>query len=397
VEGWFFLPLRPSPVIMEHKKKKLVLVYFINVDWYFRLHWLERAKASITAGYEVHLLTHFTDEAIIDEFSQEGLICHHVSLDRSSLSLFSAAKTLCDAYKIIKRLGPDLLHCATVKPNIFGGLAARALKIPSLFSVTGLGLAFSGADLQSKVAKYIIINFYKIILNRKNYRVIFENRDDKETFERLGIGNPELFEVIAGAGVDVNRFPFSPPASETRIKLLFASRMLWDKGIGDAIEAGKILRQRGLDFDLNVAGIIDYQSPNAVPEAQIVKWHHVNHINWLGYVTNMAQLIRGSDIVLLPTCYGEGVPRILIEAASIGRCIITTDVAGCRDIVKDGSTGFLVPIKDPAALAGKIEILMGDERLRRNMGLEARKLVEKKWDQEIVIKRTLSVGYELVK
>jgi glycosyltransferase involved in cell wall biosynthesis len=373
-----------------------VLCYFINVDWYFSLHWMERAVHCISVGYDVHVLCKFTDDKIRSRLQDAGIVCHNVHLERRSLNPLSLLRSYREARKILRDIKPDILHCITVKANIIGGMLSRQWHLPRVFSVTGTGIAFSSDTAKARLARRVTVALYKLALSGNNYAVLFENQSDCQLFLQLGLGDASRNQVIAGAGVDIARFAYCVPPSRQPCRVLFAARMLWDKGLEDVIAAAEILRQQGVVLELNVAGLIDVDTHTAIPESTLRGWHIAGLINWLGAVKDMPQLICDSDIVVLPTYYGEGVPRILIEAASCGRPCVATDVPGCNDIVVDGETGYLVPLNSPQALAQKIARLLQDQPLRHAMGLKARALVESRFEQSIVIGQTMAVYQRLL-
>ncbi len=377
--------------------QRTVLCYFINVDWYFALHWLERAKHCVTAGYEVHLLCQFTDPEVMERLQAAGIHCYPLYLERRSLNPLSLLRSYRGAAKLLRAIAPDILHCITVKANIIGGMLTRRSQLPRVFSVTGTGLAFSSDTPRARFARHATVGLYRLALGGDHYRVLFENASDCQRFIELGLGDATRNRVIAGAGVDCGRFAFSEPAPREPGRILFAARMLWDKGLEDVIAAARLLRQQGLDFRLDVAGLIDTDTHTAIPEATLEGWHQAGLINWLGAVEDMPALLAEADVVVLPTCYGEGVPRILIEAAACGRPSVATDVPGCNDIVIDGETGYLVPLKSPQVLAARIARLLRDRPLRLAMGRRARALVSSRFEQGIVIRETMACYRELLR
>ena len=374
---------------MNQSKGKLA--YIINVDWYFSLHWLDRARAAVADGFEVHLLTSFTDQSRLHNLQKKGFICHSIPLDRKTMNPFRDLKTFFHIVLSLKSIKPDIVHCITVKPNIYGGIAARFLGIKSILNITGLGLAFSSRTTKASAARQVITTLYKQAANRHCCKIIFENNDDRNTFLANGIGRIENFYVIPGSGVDTNLFRFLPEKKRSVPIMLFAARMLWDKGLADVVEAGEILTKKGIAFRLDVAGIIDESSQNAIPLSQIQKWHEAKKLNWLGEVKNMPELLSKANVVVLPSSYGEGVPRVLIEAASVGRAIVTTDVTGCRDIVQDGENGFLVEPHSPHQLADALEKLLGNHALRQKFGRKGRAYVEQVFNKEHVVTKNISI------
>ena len=376
---------------MEAMNKSLV--YVINVDWYFRLHWIERAVYFKKQGYFVHIVTNFTDNTIKEELSSLGFICHHLPLQRKKINLFSEIQTIHYLKSILARIDPNLIHCVTIKANIYSGLINRYfLKRPIVYGVTGLGAVFSSRLLKFILLKKIVVALYKRI-SVINSKFIFENSDDLLLFKKAGVLKNNNGAVIKGAGINLRRFlPSMPPCNRN---VLFAARLLKDKGLHILIKAKKNLEKRGCPFVINVAGIIDNDVSSAIPMCQIEAWAENGDINWLGNVKDMPSLIENNDIVCLPTTYGEGVPRILIEAASCQRAIVATDVSGCREIVFHGFNGLLAIPNDSESLAECLKKLLENKDMLIQFGSNGRKKVKLEFSQEMVFKKTLEVYLDL--
>lgn len=372
---------------MQNKK----LLFIVNVDWYFKLHWLPRAIAAKEAGFDIIVATHFTSPAIRTELRKLGFSLRPLFLDRKSINPAKNLITKQRIAKLIDKVSPDIVHSITVKPNVYAGLACTQRNIIQIMSVTGLGLSFSSKKIKPRISKKIIKFLYKKVAKNPLSHILFENDDDRDLFYRFGIADKSRLTTIAGAGVNLIEYPYREELESESPIILFAARMLWDKGLKDLISAANILRKKGFVFKLSVAGILDEESSAAIPETQILQWHKQGDINWLGRVNKMPELITNSSIVCLPTCYGEGVPRFLIEAAAIGRPIVTTDVSGCRDIVKNGESGILVPQNNANELAIALESLLLNKNKRRDCGFKARQLVEGHFSQENVVKCTLAI------
>ena len=369
------------------------LVFVINVDWYFRLHWIDRAVYFKKQGYLVHIVTNFTDNSLKEELSSLGFICHHLPLQRKKINLFSEIQTIYYLKSILGQINPSLIHCVTIKANIYSGLINRyVLKRPIVYGVTGLGAVFSSRLLKFILLKKIVVSLYKRISGTKS-KFIFENSEDLLLFEKAGVLKNNNGVVIKGAGIDLQRFlPSMPPCNRA---VLFAARLLKDKGLHILIEAKDRLEKQGCYFVVNVAGIMDTDVSSAIPIGQIEKWAENGDINWLGNVKDMPSLIANNDIVCLPTTYGEGVPRILIEAASCQRAIVTTDVAGCREIVSHGFNGLLAIPNDSESLAECLKVLLENKDMLIQYGSNGRKKVEQEFSQEMVFKETLEVYLNL--
>jgi len=366
-----------------------VVAFVINVDWYFNLHWVERAEYFKSLGYSIHIVSNFSDKNIKNELLGNGYHCHHLDVKRKSINLFNELMSFNKLRKLLKDINPDLIHSITIKPNIYAGLLNRIfLYKPIIYSITGLGAVFSSSDYKFIILKHLITALYKLISTPQSH-FIFENSEDSELFKLLGILKHSNGTVIKGAGIDLNRFkPSSPPDNGS---ILFAARLLQDKGLSCLVEAKKLLKQRGCDLSLNVAGIIDNDVSSAIPLSQIEAWAKNGDISWLGNVKDMPNLISQNDVICLPTTYGEGVPRILIEAASCQRAIVTTDVAGCREIVSHDYNGYLAIPNDPNSLADYLQSLIVDRDKLVKFGENGRKKVEEEFSQEMVFEKTLNV------
>lgn len=370
------------------------IVYIINVDWYFNLHWLDRANYFKSLGFEIYIISHFTNGVIKDSLCRKGFFCFDIKLSRSSINFFREIRSILQIRTLLQKIKPDLIHSITVKPNVYAGiLNALFFKKKIVYSITGLGIVFSTRSIKFSVLKYIVSLIYKFI--SKSYSIfIFENSEDYKLFNELGILKHDNGRVIKGAGIDLERF-FSEPAKNNE-NILFAARLLKEKGLEYLIFARRKLLEKGVKFNLNVAGILDEDSSSAISIKQINCWVSAGDIVWLGNVQDMPKLIGENDIICLPTTYGEGVPRILIEAASCQRAIVTTDVPGCREIVTHGYNGFLAVPKDVDSLASCLLELLSSPKKTREFGRRGRKKVESEYAQQIVFKDTYDVYQELL-
>lgn len=377
--------------------KSVVVVYVINVDWYFNLHWLQRARALKDAGAEVHVVMSVTNSDNVDKLNQDGFLCHRWNIDRKSMNPVMNFLRFTELYRLLRKIKPDIIHAITIKPNLFIGLMSYFFKIPYLLSVTGTGLIFSSKSWQLKIIRPFIKGLYKWPkYSKAPYKIIFENQEDKSYFVNNGLCGSNEAVTILGAGVDTGIFKATTAKNRHKPVLLFAARLLWDKGLGDLLEASKILRQKDLEFTIWVAGIVDQDTINAIDMSLLEYWDKVGLIDWLGTITDMPGLLAKTDIVVLPTFYGEGIPRVLIEAAACARPVITTNIAGCREIVQDGVNGLLVPAREINALASAIERLLLDYELRLQMGQNGRKIVENNFSEQQVISETMSLYHELL-
>ena len=377
------------------KKQPNRLLFVVNVDWYFRLHWLSRVRACQAAGYEIHLCCQFSNDDKLRQLQDSGIHCHPMSLARTSLNPLNEVRSLVQLRRVVRRVRPDLVHTITIKVNLYGGLAATAFAIPLVSTVAGRGWVFSDSSLKARTITHIVNWLYRRIFRHGKTRIIFENPCDRDYFVQHNLLQSAQTRVILGAGVDLVQFPLIDNGQMQDATLLFASRMLKSKGLDTLVAACDLLEARGQKVRLRVAGILDERQADALPLAQIEQWANVGKIEWLGTRDDMPALIGESMLVALPTRYGEGVPRILIEAAACGRALLATDVSGCREIVSHGNNGFLIsPQAEIEEWADAIGDLLRDRDQVIAMGLNGRRLVEENFSDARVCEDTLELYRE---
>jgi glycosyltransferase involved in cell wall biosynthesis len=372
------------------------LLYTINVDWYFQSHWLQRAEAAQQAGYRVIVLTHFSRPDLKRLFEAQGLECINLDVSRSGLNPIKELRTVVALYRAVRRIRPHLIQTITIKPNLYGGLIAKLLRIPMVSSISGLGIIFSSDSMTHQAIRFWVEKVYRFIYARPGCKVLFQNVDDCRRFVTDHVVQQEQTVVIPGSGVDLAQYAFAPEPNNRPPIVLFAARLLRDKGLHTLIKAAKQLSARGCHFTLQVAGILDPSVPTAIPEQQLIEWDNAGLIDWLGQRNDMPGLLARTNIVCLPTFYGEGIPRILIEAAACGRACVATDIPGCREIVRQGENGLLVPAHDPDALASALQTLIEAPALRRRMGEHGRNMAEQRFSLERVVDQTLAVYRKLL-
>lgn len=301
--------------------------------------------------------------------------------------------------RLIEREQVDLLHGFTIKCAVYGSIAARLEGIPArVNAVAGMGYVFISNAPRALVLRPIIRSLFRYALGGEGARLILQNPDDVDMFARSRLVRPDVVRLIPGSGVDCSRFtPASPDASrpDGRFRVVLPARLLWDKGLAEYVDAARLLRDRGEPIDFLLAGEPDPGNPAAVPEEVIRGWVGEGLVQWLGHVSDMPALFRSVDAVALPS-YREGLPKGLIEAAACALPLVTTDVPGCREVVKDGQDGLLVPVKDAEALAAAISRLCGDPALCQRLGAAARRKALSEFEERSVVARTLGVYRELI-
>jgi len=370
------------------------LCFYINSDWYFNLHWKERALAAKEDGYEVHVICNFENAKIFREFELSGIIPHDSRMSEQSLNPLVMFRDLVRSLQIIRKINPDILHCITIKPCLIGGFYAKVLRKKLVLSFVGLGRVFSSNAKKYKILKHSVSAFYRWVSQKKDIFFIFEHEMDRDKIISITGVDPTKTIVIDGAGIDTEKFEYLNEPDNTPPAVLFASRLIWSKGLSDLIEARKVLLQKGVNFNLVVAGITVKKDPDAIPDDVIRNWSEAEDIIWLGQRDDVKTLIEQANIVALPSVYAEGVPRILIEAAAVGRPSISYDMGGCSSIIVNNSTGFIVD-KNIDDLARKLEILITNKKLRMDFGVNARAWVMSRFCSTYVIKKTLGVYNEL--
>ncbi len=364
---------------------KQKLLFVINDVSTFLSHRLSLAKSAQEIGYEIHVAAPKTDARL----SEHGFIYHPIKLDRKGLNPVHEARTICDLFRLYRSTKPNIVHHVTIKPILYGGIAARLARVPAVVNaVTGLGYLFISQTKLTKILRFFSkIGFY-LSFHHPNMRVIFQNRDDQEKFINDKLLSDNMATLIQGSGVSMKNFkPLAEPSGD--IVVLLAARLLWDKGVSEFVEAARLLRNyKNLRFAL--AGDVDEGNPASIPREQLDIWVRQQVVEWWGWQKSIQNAFKKSHIVCLPS-YREGTPRVLIEAAASARPVVATDVPGCRDIVIQGENGLLVPAKDPQALATAIEKLATDDLLRRRMGKRGRQIVEAGFTSYLVNKKTLAI------
>ncbi len=368
------------------------ILYLVTEDWYFHSHRMPIARAARDAGAEVLVACRVREHGPAIE--AEGFRLLPLGWRRRGQGLAGHWRALRDILELYRRERPDLVHHVALKPVVFGGLAAALAGIPSTVSaVAGLGHAFTQPGFKARLLRFGLRLVLRPLLNRKGCRVIVQNPDDGETLVNgIGVRRDQL-RLIPGSGVDTARFAPTPEPQGPVIATM-VSRMLWSKGVGVAVDAAGLLRQRRAGVELVLAGEPDPDNAASVPEERLRQWDRSGGVHWMGRVEDVAALWAHSHIAVLPTSYGEGIPMSLLEAAACARPIVTTDVPGCRELVLDGQTGLLVPERNPEALANALARLAADRELRLRLGRAARERVVRYFSEAVIVEQTLSVYWE---
>lgn len=368
------------------------LLFFVNVDWFFISHRLPIAMEAIDQGYEVHIATTVTDQ--LNFLEQKGLIVHHVDLHRSYVG-FSIFTEFWSFYNVIKTVKPDILHLVTIKPVLLGGISARLARVPAVVSaISGLGFTFNGKGFVHFIRYKFSSLLYIIALGHKNQKIIFQNNDDKLKLCKIKKSVQNKSILIKGSGVDLSLY--SVLDNNLNIPtVMMASRLLSSKGVREFIKASKIVNENNHNVRFILVGKVDPLNPESIKKSELDQWESEKVVEIWGYKEEMYNVLPKANIIVLPSYYGEGLPKILIEAAACGRAVITTDHPGCRDAIKP-ETGLLVPIKDSMALANAIESLLQNPKKIVKMGEAGRKLAERDYSIRIVYEAHMKLYQDLL-
>ncbi|HNP63639.1 MAG TPA: glycosyltransferase family 4 protein [Woeseiaceae bacterium] len=371
------------------------ITYFVTEDWYFCSHRLQLAVAAKAAGYTVYVVTHVESHGA--EIEAAGLNLIPVNLSRRSKNLFVELIFIAKLVRVYRDIEPDITHNVALKPVLYGSIAAWLAGVPAVVNaMAGLGFLFTSDRKLARVLRPVIRGMFKILLNNRRTVTILQNPDDIDALCSRGTVNRNRIRLIRGSGVDTDVYEALPEPDGIPVVLL-ASRMLWDKGIGQFVEAAGILKRGGVVARFVLAGEGDEENPGSISSDQLRAWHQEGNVEWWGRCSDMPTIFAEIHVVCLPTAYGEGVPKVLIEAASCGRPIVATDAPGCREIVIDGQNGMLVPVGDVEALVVALCELLQSPDSRKRMGQAGRQLVIEEFALEKVISETLDVYGSITK
>ncbi len=370
------------------------IMLFANTDWYLFNFRRSLAGALRETGHEVLLISPAGPYG--EELRRQGFRWLPAPMQRRSLNPLRELRLIAWLCTTMRNEAIDVVHGFTIKNAVYGSLAARLAAVPARVSaVTGMGYVFISNDRLARLLRPALGALFRVALSGNGTRLILQNLDDANLFRSAGLVDPDRIRVIAGSGVDCERFlPSTEARRDGPFRVLLPARLLWDKGLAELVTASRILRSEGLHIEFLLAGTSDPGNPASVPEADLAEWEKAGLVTQLGHVEDMPALFNAVDAVVLPS-YREGLPKGLIEAAACGKPLITTDVPGCREVVTHGEDGLLVPVRDGEALAAAIRQLHDDPDLCRRLGTAAREKTLALFDEKIVIAQTMAVYEEL--
>ncbi len=364
------------------------LLYLVTEDWYFCSHRLPLGIAARSRGYDVMVATRVQRHT--EAIRAAGLKLVPLQWSRHGHNPFKELGALSEIVGVYRRERPDIVHHVAIKPVLYGSIAARLTGTPAVVNaIAGLGYLESSNDLRARILGRIVQTGYHLLLDRPNSRLIVQNPDDLSTLVDRGIIDASRAVLIRGSGVDIARFTPVPEPDGTPLVVLPA-RLLRDKGVLEFVEAAGTLRAEGMAARFALVGEPDPKHPAAISDAALERWQRQGAVERWGWREDMVEVFQRCHLVCLPS-YREGLPKALIEAAACGRAIVTCDVAGCREVVRDGDNGLLVPPRDSASLAMALKRLLGDNALRLRMGQRSRERAVEEFSIERVVADTLGV------
>ncbi len=363
------------------------ILLFANTDWYLYNYRLELAQALRDKGHDVVLVS--PAGKFSSRLHELGFRLISFPFSQRGLNPLVELSTIFRLIRVYRKEKPDLVHHFTVKCVLYGSLASFFSGVRSVInSVEGLGYVFTEGGGKRTWLRGIVQLVYKLIL-RPTW-VIVLNPDDRQYFLDYHLVNPGRIVLVPGTGVDTSRFSPRPESNGSPLVILPA-RLLWSKGVGEFVEAARQVRTAGLQARFALVGDPDEGNPGAVKVVQLHSWEKEGVIECWGWRENMADVFSQASVVCLPTYYREGLPKSLIEALACGRPIITTNVPGCREIVRRGENGLLVEARDISALVEALKYLIQDPVIRRKMGTAGRKIAEQEYSSERIIPQILAV------
>ena len=369
------------------------VLFVITEDWFFHSHFLDRAKYIASSGGTVGIATRFSIHE--EDLRNLGFELFPIDFSRRGLNPITEFITALKIRRIVRRFKPDIAHNIALKPVVtgtFGELLGRQGVV--INALVGMGYIFTSTDTRASVVKPFLNRILKSLLRSKSVHVVIENPDDLNSLVDDGFVRKSQISLIRGAGVDLNAFPFHPEVAGPVVVTL-VSRILRDKGVLEFIDAASQLQTRVPEVVFQIVGEPDLGNPSAIPQSEIDSWKSLSNVKYLGRRSDIADILKGSHIVCLPS-YREGLPKSLLEALSSGRPIITTDVPGCREVCEDGVNGLLIPARDSIALSDAIEKLAINPELRQAMGRAGRKRAESEFSSELVCTQTLDLYRRLM-
>ena len=369
------------------------IIFFISEDWYFWSHRLPLARAMRDRGWTVVIVTRVSEYA--EAIRAEGFQLQSLRFFRRNIqSPWLEIASFLEILYIYLVHTPRIVHQVALKPAIYGTLAARIARVPVIVNtLAGLGTLFTSTRTSILLLKRVVLVSMRILFRTYRVYMIVQNIEDRASILQERLVPSSRVALIRGSGVDLQQFAFHPEPGGKPTVIMLAARMLWPKGVREFVEAAKVIQNlKGADeVRFVLVGAPDPENPTSIPEEQLLAWRRAGIVEWWGYQTDMARVLAQSHIVCLPSYYREGLPKVLLEAAAVGRPLVATNTVGCREVVRSGINGFLVPSQDVDALVEALLQLIETPDLRRKMGCRGRSMVKEEFSQDIIVQRTLDL------
>lgn len=369
------------------------LLFLFADDRFFWSHRLPVARAALGKGYEVVVATGVYEH--VEEIRDEGFRLLPLRLIRKNGSPLSELRAVAQVRQIYRKEQPDIVHHVGIKPVLYGSLASLGLGYPTVNALTGLGYLAASPSRKAALIRSFVWGAFRPLLDRPNQLVLVENEDDYRLLTSDLKVRPSRVILTRGSGVDVHAFHPTPEPIGKPV-VTFASRMLWIKGIKEFVDAAGLLRTKGISARFVLAGDTDMNNPSCVPREKLREWQSAATVEWWGHQRQMQEVFRQTNLVCLPSHGGEGVPKVLMEAAASGRAIVTTNVPGCREIVQAGVNGIVIQPGNAIELANAIERLLEDPTTRKRMGMRSREIAVNEFSEDSVVRQTLELYGELL-
>jgi glycosyltransferase involved in cell wall biosynthesis len=356
----------------------------LNTSWNIHNFRMGLIRTLLKNGHEIVAIAPEDEYSV--KIQEAGCSFERVTMDSRGANPVKDFGLIIELFRIYRRIRPDIILHFTVKPNIYGTFAARLLNIPTINNVCGLGTVFLNKGIISVIAKLM----YKLAFRYPN-KVLFQNDEDLDLFIRDRLISMEKTDLIPGSGLDLQKFTPREKRKNEKFVFLLVSRLIYDKGIVEYINAIRKLKPLGLNAEFRILGAIDEEHQRGIPASMVGSWIDEELISYHPKVQDVRNHIREADCIVLPS-YREGTPRSLLEAAGMAKPIVTTNVAGCNSVVKNNNNGFLCNLKDVDDLAEKMEKMYSlPESDREEMGKNGRKIVEQYFDESIVINKYINL------
>jgi glycosyltransferase involved in cell wall biosynthesis len=374
---------------MKHTVLKLKILVSANTSWYLYNFRLPLLRELVSRGHHVYALA--PPDSYAKKLAEIGIEHIPINITRSGLNPFADMALFSQFLSIYRRHKPDIVQHFTVKPVIYGTLAAHVCGVPHIFNmVPGMGYVFTGTSIKKFWVQRVVRLLYKATMNFSDH-VFFQNQDDRNYFLGCNLVNAARTSIVSGTGVDTTKFRPGKKKKKRTVTFVMAARMLWDKGVGEYVKAARLVKRKYPNSRFWILGPVDMENPKGIKIEQLRSWNSEGAVQYLGMTDSVKKYLSEADVIVLPSYYREGIPLSLLEGAAMAMPIITTDSPGCREVVMKGQeqNGFLIPIKDPQALAAAMEQLIEKPALIWRMGKESRNLVKRKFDSKIVVKKIL--------